>query len=104
MARTVLLSKPLLTHQGEITKLELRDLTARDMVEMRVSPTSVAVHTEGVGNSRVTNQKFDVRYDIAMGYLTRLSGVDEIILGALPARDFDACVVALQELWNEAGE
>lgn len=104
MPRTVPISKPLTTHKGEVTEIELRDITARDMVEMRVGPTSVSTHAEGIGNARVVSQKFDIRYDIAMGYLTRLSGIDEILLGSLKAADFDKCVVAIQELWNEAGE
>lgn len=104
MPANVTLSKPLTTHKGEITEIELRDITAKDLVEMRVSPLGFTNIGSGIGSARVTDQRVELRYDIAMGYLVRLSGIDEILLGALQAKDFEKCVGAVTKLWNDAGE
>lgn len=104
MPATVKLSKPLKTHKGDVMELELRDLTAADAVEMRVPPLNLISSRTGIGAQSTNESRFEVRYDIAMGYVSRLSGIDTILLGTLPLKDFDACVAAVNKLWNEAGE
>jgi hypothetical protein len=96
MAHTVPLSKPLKTHDGEVSELKLRDLTASDMVEARNSPIKMA----RVGDE-VTHE---YRYDVIMKLASRLSGVDDLILGSLNPRDFHELTAKVVDLWNAAGE
>lgn len=100
MAVSIPLSKPLPAHGGERTILELRDVDAGDAVAMRVAPFTVTNVGKGAGDE----VRFEVRYDIAMGYLVRLSGLDEITLGALSLKDFNRACNSLVGIWNEVGE
>lgn len=104
MARTVTLTKPLTTANGAVTELNLRDLNAGDMADMRVSPINYTAEYEGVGAARIQKTRAEVRYDIALRYLARLSGLDEITLRGMRSKDFDAAVNELSEMWTEAGE
>jgi hypothetical protein len=99
------LTKPLSTHKGEVTELELRDLTAKDMVEARVSPQSLSYTSLGKGTNEMRETRIEIRYDIAMSLAVRLTGVDEILLGAMCAKDFDTLVGKVLEVWNsQSGE
>lgn len=100
MPRTVPLSKPLKTHAGEITELTFRELTGGDIAEMSLSPIAITlVEADGV-----KGQKVDIRYDIAMKYLARLTGIDTILLGSLPAKDFSNAAQAVIAEFNALGE
>lgn len=97
MSKTVPLSKALKTHDGDVTKLELRDITASDIVEMKTSPYQVIRRDDG-------EVELVVKYDVMMKYLSRLSGVDDLLLGALKASDFQAACNVVGQLWNDVGE
>jgi hypothetical protein len=97
MAITIPLSKPLKTHDGEVTSLTLRDFSAIDIVNGRVSPVKIVVNED-------KTQTIDIRYDVAMAYLSKLTGVDDILLGALSGADFQKAVNAVIELFNSSGE
>lgn len=98
MAKTIPLSKPLKTHEGEVSKLELRDMQASDIVLARVAPYRVVETKEG------GEQHVEYRFDVVMQLASRLSGVDDLVLGALSAKDFHAVTLAVVQLWNAAGE
>lgn len=90
------LTKPLLTHDGEVMELSFRDLTARDIVEARVPPIKLA----RVGDE-VTQE---YRYDVVMKLASALTGVDDLILGKLSAQDFHAVTNEVINRWNASGE
>jgi hypothetical protein len=98
MPFTVPLSKPLKTHDGEVTQLTLRDLTASDIVMARVPPVKL------IANSKEDEEHAEFRYDIIMQLASRLTGIDDLILGGLSARDFHAVANAVVKLWNASGE
>lgn len=98
MTVTVPLSKPLKSHDGEITKLTLRDMTASDIVQSRIPPFKL------VESSDETEKHAEYRYDIIMQLASRLSGVDDIILGGMSAKDFHAVSKAVVMIWNASGE
>lgn len=98
MPRTVPLSRPLKTHDGEVSELKFRDMTASDIVMGRVAPYKVVVSKDG------TEHHDEYRYDIIMELASRLCGVDDLLLGSLSAKDFHAVTLAVVLLWNAAGE
>lgn len=96
MANTVPLSKPLKSHQGEITELTLRELTARDIVEARQSPIKIARVGEEVVH--------EYRYDVVMKLASMMTGHDEGVLGGLKGGDFHKLTAAVVDEWNRLGE
>jgi hypothetical protein len=98
MAKTIPLSSPLKSHDGEITKLELRDMTASDIVLARVAPYRI------VESKNEDERHTEYRFDIVMQLASRLSGIDDLVLGGLKAKDFHAVTLAVVQLWNAAGE
>ena len=92
----VLLSKPLKTHKGEVTSLELRELSARDIVEARQSPIKIS----HVGDEVV----HEYRYDVVMRLASMMTGHDEIVLGAMKGGDFHMLTAAVVDEWNRLGE
>lgn len=97
MANTVPLSKPLTTHSGEVSELTLRNLNASDIVDMKQSPFQ-AIRREG-GDVELL-----VKYDLMMKYLSRLTSVDEIVLGKMSGTDFQVACNKVGDIWNGLGE
>jgi hypothetical protein len=97
MAKTVPLTKPLKTHDGEVMKLELRGLQANDIVAMKTSPFQVIRREAG-------DVELIVKYDVMMQYLSRLSGVDDLILGGMDGQDFQRACSVVGDIWNGLGE
>ena len=97
MANTVPLSKPITTHDGETSTLTLRNLNAADIVAMKQSPFQV-IRREG------GEIELFVKYDVMMLYLSRLTGIDDIILGKLDGQDFQAACNKVGDIWNGLGE
>ena len=83
--RTVTLSKPLTTHDGEVTTLKLKEPTARLFFQ----------HGEGF-KMKVTRDEqteavsvdFDFNNTVFAKYLSDMTGLDDIVLGKLRAADF----------------
>jgi hypothetical protein len=96
MPTTVPLSKALTTHKGDVNELVLRDLDARDMVEVRQPPIKLA----RVGDE-VTQE---YRYDVVMKLASLLTGIDDLVLGKLSAGDFHKLTGAVVDAWNASGE
>lgn len=97
MAFTVPLSKPLKTHDGEISELSLRDIDAYDIVTMKTSPFQVIRQASG-------DVELIVKYDVMMQYLSRLSKIDPILLGKLSGVDFQVACNKVGDIWNGLGE
>jgi hypothetical protein len=97
MAKTVPLSKPLKTHNGEVRELALRGLSASDIVEMKTSPFQVLRREGG-------DVELIIKYDVMMKYLSRLSGVDDLLLGAMDGNDFQVACNKVGDVWNGVGE
>lgn len=97
MAKTVPLSKPLKTHDGEVRELKLRSLNASDIVSMKTSPFQVIRREAG-------DVELIVKYDVMMQYLSRLSGIDDLLLGAMDGNDFQVCCNRVGDVWNGVGE
>lgn len=98
MPITVPLSKKINTHNGEVDKIELREMNATDIVSARYPPVRVI---EKRGDD---DMHMEFRYDIIMQLASRLSGIDDILLGDLNAKDFHAVSNAVVKLWNASGE
>ena len=80
MPATIPLKKPLETHDGAKSSLVLRDPIGGDYVALGKLPFSVK--TEGEVREMVPDFK------ATMAWLSRLSGIDDIILGRLSRADF----------------
>lgn len=93
MAATVPLSKPLVTHSGEVRELILRDLTAADIVAVKVSPFIVIVNPD-------KTTRVEQRFDTLMTLASRLTGIDDIVLGNLKSADFHTLTQAVINEWN----
>lgn len=102
MPATLTLKAPLKTHEGEVKELTLRDITAKDIIEIRHSPLSLTSVSTGMGAMRSTEQRVDIRYDVAFQYLVRLTGVDEVILGTIGGSDLTKATNLIVKMWNEA--
>ncbi len=74
------LSKPLRTHKGEVSTLTLKEPTARSFVT-RGEPFKVKINAEG-------NAEFDFNSKATMGFLSDMTGIDELLLESLSAQDF----------------
>lgn len=98
MSHTVPLSRALKTHDGEVTELKLRDIDAGDIADMKVSPFQVIRRPEE------EHAELHVKYDVMMKYLSRLSGVDDLILRGLSGQDFQKACTKVADLWNGLGE
>ncbi len=97
MTKTVPLSTAIKTHDGETRELTLRALKASDIVAMREAPFKVLRLASG-------DVELEVRYDKMMEYLSRLCGIDDLILGDLSAADFQTACSAVGDIWNGVGE
>jgi hypothetical protein len=97
MAYTVPLSKPLTTHDGEVSELSLRNIDAADIVSMKTSPFQVIRLSSG-------DVELIVKYDVMMQYLSRLSKIDPIVLGKLSGTDFQVACNKVGDIWNGLGE
>jgi hypothetical protein len=96
MTNTVSLSTPIKTHDGETSLLTFRAIAARDIVAVRVPPVKFVE----AGNESHT----EYRYDVVMQLASRLTGVDDILLGSLSAKDFHAVSQKVLAIWNASGE
>ena len=96
MPATVPLSKPLKTHDGETSTLTFRDVEAKDIVVIRTPPVRFV---EANGESHT-----EFRYDAIMALASRLSGIDDLLLGKLGAKDFHRVSQEVLSLWNASGE
>lgn len=94
MAEKFPLSKPLTTHDGEVSELSLRDLTAADIVRAKSPPVKLIAG----------DQSAEYRYDIIMELASAMTGVDDIILGKLTPKDFHRLASRVVALWNASGE
>ncbi|MGZ6199188.1 MAG: phage tail assembly protein [Vulcanimicrobiaceae bacterium] len=94
MATTVPLSKPLTTHDGDVSTLTLRDVTAADIVSCKVAPYKFDPN----------GTTYEINYAAVMALASRLCGLDDLILGKLSAKDFHAVSQAILGLWSAAGE
>ena len=81
MSTIVKLSKPLTTHKGEVTEIELNEPTARSFVRHGEPFKTRTVNGEG---------EIDFANKEMMAFLADMSGIDAIILEALPAVDYFA--------------
>lgn len=98
MTRSITLSKPLKTHDGEVTELKLRDLDARDIVRMREAPFKITQRKDDGG------VELEVRYAVMMNYLSLLTGVDDLVLGTMSGQDFQKACSVVGDVWNGVGE
>jgi hypothetical protein len=96
MSVLVPLSKPLKTHDGDVSVITLRDIEGKDIVAVRVPPVKFI---EADGESHT-----EYRYDVVMQLAARLSGIDDILLGKLNGKDFHALSKAVLNIWNGSGE
>ena len=81
---TVTLSKPLKTHDGEVTSLKLKEPEARSFF-IHGEPFKVRVISDAVNGDRID---FDFNNAVFKNFLTDMTGVDDILLGKLRASDF----------------
>jgi hypothetical protein len=86
MTETITLSKPLKTHDGEVTSLKLKEPEARSFFE-HGEPFKVRVISDEVNGDRID---FDFNNGVFKKFLTDMTGVDDILLGKLRASDFMA--------------
>lgn len=98
MAKTIQLSKPLKTHAGEVAEITFRDMSAADIVEARIAPYRV------IERKDESETHLEYRFDVVMLLAARLSGIDDLVLGGLSAKDFHNATLAVVNLWNAAGE
>jgi hypothetical protein len=74
------LSRPLRTHKGDVTEITLKEPTAGTFIRAKRDPYKI----------RIIDGKPDCDFDpvASMAFLCEMTGLDEIVLGALPAIDF----------------
>src|SRR5258707_15281647 len=80
---TVTLSRPIKSHNGEISEITLKEPTARSFFS-HGEPFKVKVLTDDSG----TILEFDFFNSVIAKFLTDMTGHDDIILSSLRAADF----------------
>jgi hypothetical protein len=76
----VKLSKPLVTHKGEVSEIELKEPTCASFVK-HADPFKITWDEAG-------RASYDFNSKACVGFLTDMTGYDEIILGKIAAKDF----------------
>ena len=89
-AHVVPLSKPLTSHQGQLTELRLRPPTFKDFMDLGDPSTLI------LGTGAMIPQD---DFDIIKSYIVRLSGVDELLLGPASIRDAKAMRDAVKDFF-----
>jgi len=84
------LSKPIQTHQGSTSTIKFRDPIGSDFVDVNKLPFEVV----GVDGART------VKIDFALGakWASRLSGIDEELLGQMNRADFFAMLAKVNDI------
>jgi hypothetical protein len=82
--QTVKLSRPLKTHDGEVSEIKLKEPTARSFFR-HGEPFKVKVLTDDKGESLVD---FDFNNSVYALFLADMTGLDEIVLSGLRAVDY----------------
>lgn len=106
------LSRPLTTHDGVMREIILREPSARDYISLKRLPFSVVFHqTVRPGDMGQDPQSTTERqgelitdFDLAFQWVSRLSGIDTLILGTLNNRDTMRLINSLREIVGQIGE
>jgi len=86
------LSSPLTTHAGVQNELKISAPTAGDLVDVRTNPYSI--YSDG---------RYEARHDLMMKILSKLCGVDELILRGMSARDWNVATRIVRDYVGEVG-
>ena len=81
---TVTLSRPIKTHDGEVSEIKLKEPTARSFFS-HGEPFKVKVLTDDKGESCVD---FDFNNAVLSKFLADMTGLDDLILSKLRAVDY----------------
>ena len=90
---TIKLRSPLVSHGGPITSITVREPKARDMAQMKVSPSTYYV-----------DGKFQINHDVMLGYLVLMTGQDRMTLEDLGSADFNALSSVSRDYLNQMGD
>jgi hypothetical protein len=82
MTTTITLTKSLVSHSGNINTLSFKEPTAREFVNLG-EPFKVRVLPDGTTDIDYNNK-------VTIGFLSMMTGLDEITLEGLSARDFSS--------------
>ena len=96
MTKTIQLKTPIQTHEGPKNHHIIREPPAQDFIEMNVLP----YETRGLGSDM--SLKIDFR--LAAGWASRLSGLDEILIGKMGRSDFLNLVAAVNDVLADDGD
>lgn len=96
MSKTIILKAPITTHDGETKQIVLRDPIGADYIAINKMPFSVI----GTGDDRMIVPD----YKVAVQWLTRLSGIDEILIGKLNRDDFLAAINGVADHMSREGD
>ena len=106
------LSKPLTTHDGIKNEIVLREPNARDYISLKRVPFSIVFHQtvragDMANDPQATTERqgeLQTDYDLAFQWISRLSGIDTLILGTLGNRDTTKLINALREVVGDAAD
>lgn len=100
IAATITLSKPLQSHEGEVKKIELREPTYGDYIDLGEIVTETMIKDPNGGDTPNVRVSHDT--DAIHAWLVRLSGVDENILRLMSFPDGKAAILAVKRLMQGA--
>jgi len=83
------LSRPVTTHDGQVTVLQIREPIAQDFIDLGRLPFK----TSGFGQ----NMQIEIDFGHAALWASRLTGLDDILIGKLPRGDFLGLITAINE-------
>lgn len=89
------LSRSMQTHQGPTSFLKFREPIAEDFIAINRLPFSV------VGSAEA--RRVDVDFALGAKWLSRLTGIDEIIIGQMHRSDFFAAIARVNEILIQDG-
>lgn len=90
------LAKPITTHQGSVSELRFRPITAATLFRLRKLPFGVIQNADG-------SRKEDYDFNLLAEYVAELTGVDTAILGQLTMSDLMQCMVTIASMVNNPG-
>ena len=77
----IFLSRPMTTHQGQVTVLGLRTPSAGDYIDMGGYPFTA----KGIGTDKM---ELDIDFAKCAKWMARLADVEEMLIRQLPQKDF----------------
>lgn len=93
MSTTVKLSTPITAHDEEVSELEFREPTTKDIIDIGL-PTLIIL-------SEDASTGIEVRQKVVAKYISKLASIPKSSVESLSPKDFSACTKVVMSFFGE---